>query len=80
MPDTSINTANGVVPPNPMLTEERMDQVINGINMIKEISETFSTNLGNIRFNIGGKDFVATIGPDMDDYLGRESIYVSRRV
>ena len=40
--------------------------------------QQFETALSKMQFIINGKYFCATIGPDVDEYLGTESAYAAR--
>lgn len=79
MPTTTIDLAGRVIPPNPSEQTNKLNEILNTIASARDGINQFSTSLSNMRFNITGRDLVYSIGPDIDEHIGREVVYSDRQ-
>lgn len=79
MPTTTIDLAGRVIPPNPSEQTNKLNEILNTIASARDGINQFSTSLSNTRFTITGRDLVYSIGPDIDEHIGREVVYSDRQ-
>ena len=75
----SADLANQIDIPVPIDYSSHLQNVLDKLETVNENVSQFNYSLLNTRFIIQGAQFADTIGPDIDEYLGREGVYVARR-
>lgn len=77
--NTSWNLADSINIPTPTDYSEALKAITDKLDTANSRIGTFGYDLRHVKFIIEGKEFAYTVGPDIDEYLGRESVYLTRR-
>ena len=64
--------------PMPINYSNDLEQIKARLENIEYSTNTFNNSLRNAKFVMYGKDFAYSVGPDIDEWLGMEGVYVAR--
>ena len=76
--NTSSQLAEQIVPDELKSIDSNVSAILSSVNDCKMGIQHFNSSLSRTSFVMYGKDFAYAVGPDIDEYLGRNGVYVAR--
>lgn len=76
--ETSLDLAKSINIPTPIDYTNSLNEINSRLDTVNNSIRYMNNDLTRMAFVINGKEFAATVGPDIDEYLGEYSITLER--
>ena len=76
--ETSLDLAKSINIPTPIDYTNSLNEINNRLDTVNNSIRYMNNDLTRMAFVINGREFAATVGPDIDEYLGEYSITLER--